>query len=105
MDKLPWRRSGLFELRRHAGVAPTQSRVGVLSTQPKLLGHSDGGVLTMTITRQIAAALAAIAVLSSACADVTVPNYNNPSLEQLTNTPTASTVNTAAIGMLINLRG
>jgi hypothetical protein len=59
----------------------------------------------MSITRQLAAGLAAIAVLSSACADVTVPNYNNPSLEQLTTTPTANTVNTAAIGMLINLRG
>jgi hypothetical protein len=45
------------------------------------------------------------AVLAAACKDVTVPNYNNPSLEQLTSNPTASTVNNAVVGMLISLRG
>src|SRR6266550_6776646 len=40
-----------------------------------------------------------------ACKEITVPNYNNPNLEQLTNNPTANTVNTAIIGMMINLRG
>jgi hypothetical protein len=51
-------------------------------------------------------ALSIAALLGAACSNgVTVPNYNNPSLEQLTNNPTVSTVNTAIVGMLINLRG
>ena len=54
--------------------------------------------------RKVIFALAA-ASFAGACSDVTVPNYNNPSLEQLTNTPTVGTVNTAIIGMTINLRG
>jgi hypothetical protein len=44
------------------------------------------------------------AVLSGACNDVTVPNYNNPNLDQLLNSPTASTVNTAVVGLVISLR-
>src|SRR5882672_2687302 len=59
----------------------------------------------MTITRQIGLALAGIVLVSGACSEVTVPNYNSPSLEQLTTNPTANTVNTALIGMLINVRG
>jgi len=51
------------------------------------------------------AALAACVVAAAACADITVPNYNNPSLEQLTSSPTTGTINTAIIGMTINLRG
>jgi hypothetical protein len=42
---------------------------------------------------------------AGACSEVTVPNYNSPSLEQLTTSPTIGTVNTAVVGMLINLRG
>ena len=38
------------------------------------------------------------------CQEITVPNYNNPNLEQLTNNPTASTVNTAIVGTIISLR-
>jgi len=49
--------------------------------------------------------LLAAALVAGACKDVTVPNYNNPSVEQLTGNPTAGTVNTALVGLLINLRG
>jgi hypothetical protein len=44
------------------------------------------------------------AVLLGACQEVTVPNYNNPNLDQLLNSPTASTVNTAVVGLVISLR-
>jgi hypothetical protein len=44
------------------------------------------------------------AVTLGACKEITVPNYNNPNLEQLTNNPTASTVNTAIVGIVISLR-
>lgn len=50
-------------------------------------------------------AMAGVMLVASACSEVTVPNYNNPSLEQLTGSPTLGTVNTATVGMLINLRG
>ena len=58
----------------------------------------------MTMTKRSLIALAGLAVVA-ACAEVTVPNYNNPSLEQLTTTPTVGTVNAAIVGMTINLRG
>lgn len=44
------------------------------------------------------------AVTLGACQEVTVPNYNNPNLDQLLNSPTASTVNTAVVGLVISLR-
>jgi hypothetical protein len=44
------------------------------------------------------------AVLLGACQEVTVPNYNNPNLDQLLNSPTASTVNTSIVGLVISLR-
>jgi starch-binding outer membrane protein, SusD/RagB family len=44
------------------------------------------------------------ALTSGACQEVTVPNYNNPNLEQLTNNPTASNVNNAVVGIVISLR-
>jgi hypothetical protein len=43
-------------------------------------------------------------MLAAACSEVTVPNYNNPSVNALTSTPTASVVNTAVIGMLVQYR-
>ena len=49
--------------------------------------------------------LVAALTIAGACREVTVPNFNNPSLEQLTTNPTVGTVNTAVVGMLINLRG
>ncbi|HEX4681144.1 MAG TPA: RagB/SusD family nutrient uptake outer membrane protein [Gemmatimonadaceae bacterium] len=48
---------------------------------------------------------ALVLVLGAACRDVTVPNYNNPSVNSLTSTPTASVVNTAVLGMLVQYRG
>jgi hypothetical protein len=44
------------------------------------------------------------AIALGACKDVTVPNYNNPNLEQLTENPTPSTINTAIVGIVISLR-
>jgi len=59
----------------------------------------------MTIQRTLGiASLAVGALLASACNDVTVPNYNNGSLEQLTKNPDAATVNNAVVGMTISLR-
>ena len=58
-----------------------------------------------SMIRGFTGVLAVAALTVAACKDVTVPNYNNPSLEQLTETPTVGTVNTAVVGMLINLRG
>jgi len=61
----------------------------------------------MNMKRTFAVTLAAGAVLATAvaCKDVTVPNYNNGSLEQLTDKPDAATVNNAIVGMMISLRG
>jgi hypothetical protein len=50
------------------------------------------------------AVLAVAALTLGACQEVTVPNYNNPNLEQLTNSPTASAVNNAIVGLVISLR-
>ncbi len=41
----------------------------------------------------------------AACGDVTVPNYNAPSVDQLTGTPTVKTVNSTVLGMFAILRG
>ena len=46
-----------------------------------------------------------VAAVVSACEPVTIPNLNNPSIESLTSNPTIGIVNTATVGMLINLRG
>lgn len=42
--------------------------------------------------------------LLGACADLTVPDYNNPSLEELRDNPTRTGVLTAATGLLIGVR-
>jgi starch-binding outer membrane protein, SusD/RagB family len=44
------------------------------------------------------------AVTLGACQEVTVPNYNNPNIDQLLNSPDAGTVNTAVVGLIISLR-
>ena len=44
------------------------------------------------------------AVTLGACQEVTVPNYNNPNLDQLLKNPDAGTVNTAVVGLVISLR-
>jgi starch-binding outer membrane protein, SusD/RagB family len=46
-----------------------------------------------------------VAAALTACEEITVPNLNNPDLESLTRNPTIGVVNTATVGMLINLRG
>jgi starch-binding outer membrane protein, SusD/RagB family len=51
----------------------------------------------------VLAALAAAAAIA-ACKEVTVPNYNSPNVEQLTNAPNASTMNTTALGLLVGAR-
>ena len=43
-------------------------------------------------------------VVLSACNEVTVPNYNNPSVDALTSSPTPSVVNNATSGMLVLYR-
>jgi hypothetical protein len=58
----------------------------------------------MRLSRLRGAVLVVAAMTLGACQDVTVPNFNNPNLEQLTNNPTASTVNTAIVGLVISLR-
>src|SRR5439155_6931956 len=60
---------------------------------------------TMSIIHTRYVALIASLCIAAACSEITVPNYNNPSLEQLTTNPTSRTVNTAVVGMTINLRG
>jgi len=52
---------------------------------------------------RVVVAVAAIAVVAG-CEDVTVPNYNNPSVDALTSSPTPSVVNTATSGLLVLYR-
>jgi hypothetical protein len=59
----------------------------------------------MTTTQRVSIALAATALMFAvACQDVTVPNYNSPSVDALTSSPTPSVVNTATSGMLVLYR-
>lgn len=53
---------------------------------------------------RLPAALLVALVLSAGCSDITVPNYNQPSLEQLRQNPTRTGVTTAATGLLIGAR-
>lgn len=50
------------------------------------------------------AAMALLAGLGG-CKEVTVPNYNAPSTDQLLTSPTAATVNTTVAGLLVGIRG
>jgi hypothetical protein len=60
----------------------------------------------MTTTRILSTALLGLACAAiGACNEVTVPNYNNPSVNALTSSPTPSVVNTAVVGMLVLYRG
>jgi starch-binding outer membrane protein, SusD/RagB family len=54
--------------------------------------------------RALGAALAALALGAGACGDLTVPDYNNPSIEELLNNPSPATVRAAASGLLIGAR-
>ena len=51
-----------------------------------------------------AAALALSALLAGACGDLNIPEYNNPSIEDLVNNPTPAAVAAAAVGMQIGAR-
>lgn len=55
---------------------------------------------------RVTSLISAIAVLlfASACRDLVVPDYNNPSLEDLTNNPTPTKIAQAAQGLLIGTR-
>ena len=44
------------------------------------------------------------ALVAGSCGDLTVPDYNNPSLEGLQNSPTTTTIRQAAQGMLVGAR-
>src|SRR3954470_24817178 len=108
VDELPRRRPRLLEFRRHARRTATQSRARGVSRQSPVLAHPAAGILTMKNPRTITSTrlvVSAAVLFAAACADVTVPNYNNPTIEQLTSNPTVGAVNTAVVGMLINLRG
>src|SRR5262249_7197006 len=60
----------------------------------------------MTTNRAYFVTLAGVAVAAiAACSEVTVPNYNNPSVDALTSAPTPSVVNNATSGMLVLYRG
>jgi starch-binding outer membrane protein, SusD/RagB family len=50
------------------------------------------------------ATLTCAACLATACGEVTVPNFNNPSLGALTGNPSIGTINNATVGLLITLR-
>ncbi len=52
------------------------------------------------------AVLATVAILAAAaaCKEVTVPNFNSPNVEQLTNAPNAATMNTTVLGLLVGAR-
>jgi starch-binding outer membrane protein, SusD/RagB family len=50
------------------------------------------------------ALLAALAAGAGACGDLTVPDYNNPSVEDFVNNPTPGAVRAAATGLLIGSR-
>jgi starch-binding outer membrane protein, SusD/RagB family len=55
----------------------------------------------MTTNRAYIVTLSGVAVAAiAACSEVTVPNYNNPSVDALTSSPTPSVVNNATSGML-----
>jgi hypothetical protein len=50
------------------------------------------------------AASTALLVLSGACKESTVPNFNTPNIEGLLNGPDVATVNTTVAGLLVGLR-
>jgi hypothetical protein len=56
------------------------------------------------VVRGAALALLLGSFALAGCGDLVVPDYNNPSLEDLQNNPTATAVRTAATGLLIGAR-
>lgn len=59
-------------------------------------------ILSIRATRAIAAV--AVLLLSSACKDLIVPDYNNTSLDDLTNNPTPTKIAQAAQGLMVGTR-
>ena len=57
-----------------------------------------------TIHNVRGAVAAAFIVCAAACQEVTVPNYNSPSVDALTSSPTPSVVNNATSGLLVLYR-
>jgi hypothetical protein len=57
-----------------------------------------------TIQKMRGAVAAALIVGAVACQEVTVPNYNSPSVDALTSSPTPSVVNNATSGLLVLYR-
>ncbi len=55
-------------------------------------------------TRLMPTLIAACALMLAACGDLTVPDFNNPSLEDLQSSPSPTTIRQAAQGMLIGTR-
>ena len=66
--------------------------------RPRFSGRARPALLPL------AAAFALTASGLAACGDLTVPDYNNPSIESLEGNPTTTTVAQAAQGMLIGSR-
>lgn len=56
-------------------------------------------------TKQLALALGGVIALALAGCDLVIPDLNNPGLDQLQNTPTVVSINTAATGLLVGNRG
>jgi hypothetical protein len=58
--------------------------------------------LSVRVTRTIAAVV--VLLLASACKDLVVPDYNNTSLDDLTNNPTPTKITQAAQGLMVGTR-
>src|SRR5687767_7838144 len=109
MDGLYRTRSGGQQLRQPADCP--EHRRSTLPAEPQLLVLGHTGILIMLIqrlpkTRVIRfVALATAVILSGACAtDLLVPDYNNPSIEDLSSNPTPTKIASAAQGLLIGTR-
>lgn len=59
---------------------------------------------TLMGTRRPLALLAFLAAAAAACGDLTVPDYNNPAVDEFVNNPTLGAVRSAATGMQIGAR-
>src|SRR5438270_3843472 len=86
--------------------APCKSSESSAPTRPAVPSGSNsprGGDMSAMHSVRVVVIAAAIAVVGG-CQEVTVPNYNNPSVDALTSSPTPSVVNTATSGLLVLYR-
>src|SRR5687767_15735532 len=109
MDGLHRTRSGGQQLRQPANRQEHRRRAFPAEPQLLVLGHT--GILIMLIQRLLKTRvirfvpLAAAVILSGACAtDLLVPDYNNPSIEDFSSSPTPTKIASAAQGLLIGTR-